>query len=70
MKEKFLIQKLNRAIRVIIDQIDISNTFSMVTRDCLRVWLNFKSFKLVRPRTRKSGQKSSWSNSIPEHYID
>jgi hypothetical protein len=36
----------------------------------LRAWLNFKSFKLVRPRTRKSGPKVSWSNSIPEYYID
>jgi hypothetical protein len=70
LKEKFLIQKWNRAIWAIIDQIDTSNTFSMVPRDCLRAWLNFKSFKLVIPRTHKSGPKLSWSNSISEHSID
>jgi hypothetical protein len=70
LKEKFSIQKWNRAIRAIIDQIDTSNTFSMVTKDCLRAWLNFKRFKLVRPRTHKSGPKSSWSNFITEHSID
>jgi hypothetical protein len=70
LKGKCSVQKWNRVIRAMIDQIYTSNTFSMVTRDCLRAWLNFISFKLVKPRTRKLGQKSSWSNSIPEHSID
>jgi hypothetical protein len=70
LKEKFLIQKWNIAIRAVIDQIDNSNTFSIVSRDYLRILLNFKSFKLVRPRTHKSGPKPSCSNSISEYSID
>jgi hypothetical protein len=38
LKGKILFQKWNQAIRVIIDQIDISNIFSIVTRHCLRAW--------------------------------